>query len=244
MSLQNWLQLLIPLLFVLGPVAGKIFQKLGEAKKERERIQRSQRAQIEALRTGRAADTNAPFRDPSAQTLGIGDTPAPVMGTPQQALTRNAPPQVRTVNRPQTRILRLPGGLTIEVPIEPEQPARVQPARVQPARAQQVQQPQPTRNQKQQKRKAPRQIEAPKQAPISQAGTYEVTQREVFNSAADTAAALIAAPRQAAQPARNAVQAGGRSSGLGALLPRGATPADVRKAMVLSEIFGPPVGGR
>jgi hypothetical protein len=274
MSVQNWIQLLIPLLIIFGPIAAKAFQKFGEVKKERERQARAQRAQIEALRTGQAMDSNTAFQ-PSETRGSVASAPPPQLNRP--ILSRSPSPAARPAPRPvlsaprgpvsgspasrnqlprpgttPTRVLRLPGGLTIEVPIEPDsgQPTSAPANRPAPTQAQA--QAQAKRQQTKQQRPRKPQPQAPTSKPAEPAQSTPVfeTVRGAAVSAA-TAQAAFAAPgsvaRASTQPTTgqpNGQRASVRSSGLGALLPKNATPADVRKAFVLSEVFGTPVGGR
>lgn len=259
MSFQNWVSLIVALLMVGGPVLGKVFEHLRQAKKKREREMALRQAQLDALRTGRAAETNAQFRTDQPTTRISTDTPSPVLGSPG-ALTNRSPlqaprrpmgqpnsqpsqpsrqpssqPQVAASpsGRVQTRTLRLPGGIMIEVPVEAE-PTQ--------ARAQQP----PPRPQKQKQRKQqPRPVEAPRAAVSTATAKFEVTRQEVFDSQQTVAANALAgagAPSRGAALSPSARVAS--RGGFGALLPKNATRADVKRAVVLSEIFGRPVGER
>ena len=95
------LDILVVMLAFGGPVVAGLLNHLrGQAQKRRDAVRREREA-LEELRTGRRADSSpsaaATFGDPAAREDGE-ETPA----------------------RPQTTLVRLPGGVVIEMPLPPE----------------------------------------------------------------------------------------------------------------------------
>lgn len=147
------------LLIMLGPAIKAVLTAAAKKRKEREALLSRERAEIDALRTGRKVinevsamedlETMAASR-PSHQpgSLPTRAQPRPAQSRPAQAAQRppraqtqraSAQPSVRvpSTTRPApigTRVVRLPGGLVLELPPDPQQPPQSQ-ARTQ-ARAQ------------------------------------------------------------------------------------------------------------
>jgi hypothetical protein len=90
------LDILVVLLAFGGPVIAGILKHLGEQAKKRAEAVRRERARLEELRTGRPQDDGPS----AAATLGGGEAGASA--------------------RPQTTLVRLPGGVVIEMPLPPE----------------------------------------------------------------------------------------------------------------------------
>ncbi len=90
------LDILVVLLAFGGPVIAGIFKHLGEQAKKRAEAVRRERARLEELRTGRPLDD--------------GPSAAATLGGEESA---SGP-------RPPTTLVRLPGGVVIEMPLPPE----------------------------------------------------------------------------------------------------------------------------
>lgn len=104
------LDILVVLLAFGGPVIAGIFKHLAEQARKRAEAVRRERAALEELRTGRRLDDG-----PSAlATLGDTAERAPSPTSPTSSPTSPGAP------RPQTTLVRLPGGVVIEMPLPPE----------------------------------------------------------------------------------------------------------------------------
>lgn len=112
------LDILVVLLAFGGPVVAGLLNHLrGQAQKRRDAVRREREA-LEELRTGRRVDSSpsaaATFGDPATREGGA-----------------------ETAARPQTTLVRLPGGVVIEMPLPPEAapvPKRAASARTSPTR--------------------------------------------------------------------------------------------------------------
>ena len=241
MTTAQIIQFLVIAITILGPVIVKGWQKVQEARVARERQQRAQQAQFEALRTGRDAGGRPLDQPPMVQR----QMPQPFASAPSpfdrpMATIGGSSTTASQTSKPATRVLRLPGGVMIEVPVEAD--ARPAPQRTQQQVAQKQQKQQKPRQQQQKQRKQqPVAVSTP--APQAASSAYGVTRDEVFDSAVpgSSRGAL------SASAGSRSVEAGkstARVTGLGALLPANATREDFKKAIVLSELFGRPVGSR
>lgn len=135
------------LVIVLGPGLKGVLSAVAKKRKEREALLARERAQIDSLRTGRKAvnevsaydalETSAAKRPPAPPASQPAQRPQPQPQQPQhpQRATPRPQPQsqragaaasVRVPPTPtppttptgQTRLLRLPGGIVLEIPVE------------------------------------------------------------------------------------------------------------------------------
>ena len=112
------LDILVVMLAFGGPVVAGLLNHLrGQAQKRRDAVRREREA-LEELRTGRRVDSS-----PSAAATFGG--------------SGEGEDEAETAARPQTTLVRLPGGVVIEMPLPPEAapvPKRAPSARTSPTR--------------------------------------------------------------------------------------------------------------
>jgi hypothetical protein len=270
-SILNWigsnLQLLI-VLFVFGaPILSKIVKSMREAREKRLAAIRREQLEIDALRTGQRRDDirDRELAEEAQERRRVAAETARRQQQQQQqaraqqtagSATRSSP------GRPTgpTKQIRLPGGIVLEVPDEQSersQPERPQPAQQQ-AQRQQPRQVQPQRQQQQQRPKQPAQAPAKPQrhaadfeeqkrlrkAEQQHARAQQAQQKASLQAtAAITAAAFEIPANRQAQPARLAAVPGSGSFGTVTLLGN-ASRADLKKAIVLTEVLSKPVSMR
>lgn len=133
------------LVILLGPGLKGVLTAVARKRKEREALLARERAQIESLRTGRKAvnevsaydalETSAAKRPPAPPVSQPAQRPQPRTQQPQRAqratprpqqqpqragasASVRVPPTPPTTPAGQTRLLRLPGGIVLEIPVE------------------------------------------------------------------------------------------------------------------------------
>lgn len=246
----------ISALFFAFVIGSSILKKVKEVKKDRERKQRAEQAELERLRTGgvepvaisrpqATAASTPPHRPmmpapetqagaPRAATLEeiaearrrkIEELRRKQQGgqAPQQPSPRVAAPSSGSA----TRVVRLPNGVTIEVPADPTAAAAVE-----------SRQPQPQAHKPKSSQRPPKR--APERAPERAQQNESVRANERANEAAY---AQAAPPQVAIQPHKPRGSTPTIASGIAAAF-RGADRASVRRAIVMSEVLGAPVSTR
>ncbi|HYE19389.1 MAG TPA: hypothetical protein VEA69_13145 [Tepidisphaeraceae bacterium] len=268
MNILNWIMnnisvhTLMILFIVGGPMLGALLKKIENAKQKRLAKARAEAEELERLRTGRAGSISSPPERaaPSEQT--------PFLSRAETIEARQTPSPTPTPQRAgMTRIVRLPGGIVLEVPVDPDgspapapTPPRRQPSptmrqpqrQAAPPRQQTAQRPpaqvrppqtkpQPVKPQRQQKqRAAARPVDAPPPAPYARHTLAHVT---TIADAPDAPDAHV--PQhlsiQASGVQMNAPVGVRKDVGVLAGL-RGNRRESLRQAVVLAEVFGPPKG--
>ncbi|HLP85969.1 MAG TPA: hypothetical protein VK157_16580 [Phycisphaerales bacterium] len=240
----NWignnLQLIFFILIFAAPAIGKVLKKMNESRQLRLEKLRRERAEIDALRTGGRIEPVRTLAQPSANQLAQQAAEerrrrAQQVAAQQQQTQREQPaPQPRTTMGPvgstgqRTRLVRLPGGIVLEVPDESAEPQpTLQPT---PQRA-----PDRTRREKKQRpQPTPRPAQpsnVPEAAPIAAyAQTAPATSAEAFGKVG------AIAPR--------GVSTATKSRGTITFMGQPATREQLRKAVVLAEVFGRPASER
>lgn len=233
----NNLQLIIVIFVFIAPVVGKALKSMNEARQRREAKLARERAEIDALRTGgRVEAVNRPVSEPSAMERAQraeAERRRQAEAAARAAAARNspAPTTMGPPGRPagiRTRQVRLPGGIVLEVPDESSeaapQPVQPSPAQAQRARREKKQRPQ------QRPQPAPASI-VPEAAPIAAyAQTAPATSAEAFGKVG------AIAPRTTAPASRS------RSAVM--FMGQQASREQLRKAIVLAEVFGKPASER
>lgn len=254
---MNWLQLLIPLLFIAGPIIGKTAEWMQKQKKLKAAEQGREAAELEALRTGpRPAPraTRAQTRAPATvqtRTQTSGESAAERMRElarrrqeqlqeyrRQQQATRTSPPRPPTPARTPQRVPTRQQGR----PAPTARPPTGQPTRrPQPARPPQPQ-PVPAHNQGREKlSESVHQIDrrpfdslAPRQAPPSRRGTPAAAESVAKSAQIRKTEIGGNFPATTSTPKRT------HQSIFGA----GMSPTDWRRMVIAREVLGPPIGLR
>jgi hypothetical protein len=256
MILQN-LHVIIIILVALSGVVGRVAKAVRDVRKERERALAKERAEIDALRTGRASGDPSDAMLPSDPEAALNERRRRIEQA-RRAQARDEAPQQRQQQRdsatqeresqragapsPQrrTRFVRLPGGVVIEVPEEALPPqARSAPQQA-PQTPQAPSRPRPAQRQPQKARP-----QRPSNKPTPSRATPQVESQSSTHRLLDDAPE--AAPRGASSGALDAARAivpGTATRGALALLRRGASREEIRRAFVLAEVLGPPRGMR
>lgn len=239
----NNLQIIIFVLVFAAPAIGKVLKNMSEARQKRLAKLERERAEIDALRTGgRLEPVNRPLAEPSAnqraqraaeerrrqaeaaQRAAAGRrNPSPTIST--APTTMGAPGRGAPM---RTRQVRLPGGIVLEVPDESAEPMP------QPAQQSSSQSQRARREKKQRTPQSPQPTPAsivPEAAPIAAyAQSAPATSAEAFGKVG------AIAPRGATSASK--------SRGSVMFMGQQATRDQLRKAIVLSEVFGRPASER
>lgn len=226
----------IGIVIIVGLIGGlgKLGNWFAQEKSRRSAIQARSRRETEALRMGRPTGVSTQA-DPAA-------APAPTSQREQEkqsskALQEQRAAQLRALQQKRLQELRAKrmqqsGGGTNQSSQGPTTPAPRAPApRPQPTRsAQRPVQPPDNRGQPSRTVVPPRGGRVTPQQPVMRAAEPEATRRVVF-------------PQQSAAPnfSTPSTATGGPGSGFAALL---VSQADLRRAVLLSEVLGPPVSER
>lgn len=233
----NNIQLIIFVLVFAAPAIGKILKSMSEARQKRQAKIDRERAEIDALRTGgRVEAVNRPLAEPSANEMAqrAAEARRRQAEAAQRAAAARKTPAPTTMGAPgrgtpmRTRQVRLPGGIVLEVPDDsPEETP-------QPAPQSQTQ---PQRAKREKKQRTPQRAQpapasiVPEAAPIAAyAQTAPTTSAEAFGKVG------AIAPRTVA-PAT-------RSRGPVMFMGQQASRDQLRKAIVLAEVFGRPASER
>lgn len=242
--MPSWLQGLLSnpriwagVLFFVFVLGSSIVKQVKDAKVKREAKQRAMQEEMDRIRTGGVQPT--PLSPPHRPMIA---PPAAAPASPRQAsleeIAESRRRKIEELRRRQqggssqasasspagTRTVRLPNGIAIEVP-SGNQPAPVPPP-VPPRAPAQPQRPQPPRRPSPKPPRLPVTEPVRSQEPAALAPAYEVPP--------PPASPMNAPPRSAQRP---------RSDGLAAML-RAGDPAAVRRAIVMSELLGPPMSAR
>lgn len=237
----NNLQLIIFILVFAAPAIGKILKSMSEARQKRQVKIDRERAEIDALRTGGRIETvNRPLAQPSANELAqrAAEARRRQAEAAQRAAAARSSPAPTTMGAPgrgtpmRTRQVRLPGGIVLEVP--DESPESTPPP---VAQSQNQSQSQAQRARRDKKQRPPQRAQpapasiVPEAAPIAAyAQTAPATSAEAFGKVG------AIAPRAMA-PAT-------KSRGSVMFMGQQATRDQLRKAIVLAEVFGKPASER
>jgi uncharacterized SAM-binding protein YcdF (DUF218 family) len=246
----NNLQIIIFVLVFAAPAIGKVLKNMSEARQKRLAKLERERAEIDALRTGgRLEPVNRPLAEPSAnqraqqaaeerrrqaeaaqRAAAARRNPSPTIST--APTTMGAPGRNAGI---RTRQVRLPGGIVLEVPDETSDTSpQTAPQPVSQSQAQA--QAQRARREKKARTPArPAQPSAasvvPEAAPIAAyAQTAPATSAEAFGKVG------AIAPRSPAPAAR--------SRGSVTFMGQPQSRDQLRKAIVLAEVFGRPAAER
>lgn len=233
----NNIQLIIFVLVFAAPAIGKILKSMSEARQKRQAKIDRERAEIDALRTGgRVEAVNRPLAEPSANEMAqrAAEARRRQAEAAQRAAAARKTPAPTTMGAPgrgapmRTRQVRLPGGIVLEVPDDsPEETPQPAPqSQTQSQRAKREKKPRtPQRAQP-----APTSI-VPEAAPIAAyAQTAPTTSAEAFGKVG------AIAPRAVAPAAK--------SRGSVMFMGQQASRDQLRKAIVLAEVFGRPASER
>lgn len=239
-SLLNRPQTIVWFAFIAFVVVSSIIKKIKAEKLKREIKQRQAQAELDRLRTGGIEPVTRTTRQVPLAPQHTPMMPAPDGPTPsprQASLEEIAEARRRkiaemrsrqTAGSPTgpasqgTRVVRLPNGVTIEVPTGTTTPP--------PVAA-----PVPTRSPKPVKQRP--QPKAPREAHPEQAA-----QRQPEPVATAAAYAQAPSPLQMTPAGARAAVARRGPAGFAAIL--GSDRASVRRAIILSEVLGPPVSAR
>lgn len=236
-------------IFGLIGAIGKFGNWLSQERARRGAIQARTRQQNEALRTGRPVGvTNQvePSSSASATPSASAEAEAEARSLQEQRAAQLRALQQKRLAELRAKRMQQSGGSTqtpSSSPPPPPQGARAQTARPQPARDGQRSGRQPDQGTQSPARPsaggpAARSASTFPVPPVARRRETPASGREAFPQAAP-------APHRAPPPAppspRAPVTASGAGIGLGALL---ASQADLRRAVMLSEVLGPPVSER
>ncbi len=233
----NNIQLIIFVLVFAAPAIGKIIKSMSDARQKRQAKIDRERAEIDALRTGGRVETvNRPLAEPSANEMAqrAAEARRRQAEAAQRAAAARKTPAPTTMGAPgrgapmRTRQVRLPGGIVLEVPDDsPEET---------PLPAPQSQS-QSQRAKREKKPRTPQRAQpaaasiVPEAAPIAAyAQTAPTTSAEAFGKVG------AIAPRTAASAT------GSRGSVM--FMGQQASRDQLRKAIVLAEVFGRPASER
>lgn len=198
------------------PVMGKILKGIKDKRAEAERKRLMQRAEMEALRTGRAGAT-AEYAAPSMSRPPAPQSsyPAPQTLSQSPAPSPAAPPASTRAGQP--RYVQLPGGVILELPPAPTGPAPTGPASTpgsrpaaprptpRPPARQQPQRPAPRPQQQRPQQQRPQQQRPQQQQQRSQPQGTQLqrpqtqTQQTQTPRSQDQTSQQVAARRQAAE---------------------------------------------
>ena len=263
-QILNWLssngQLIVVAIVFILPLLGKFAKRIADSRRLREEKLRRERAELDALRTGQRVETvNVAMSKPRANQLAQQaaeerrrraeeSSRQRATARAQQSSQRSTTPQRptpqttmgapgRSAGTPQrTRLVRLPGGIVLEVPDDSaeEQPRQPNPLE---QRAQE-------QRQREQRQRAEKKKRAQAQASPSPASTPASN----VPTAAPIAAYATTAPQTSAEAFARPTAAVGRSivpatksRAVVTFMGQPATRDQLRKAIVMSEIFGRPV---
>lgn len=122
------------ILVISAPILKQVIVHLARKKKERDALLARERAQIDQLRTGQGAPQGPSALERLEQASAQRRAPA-LPPRPRPPAQRPRPAPVMTAGGrppPRTTQIRLPGGIVLEIPAEPEPP---RPKKARPPRA-------------------------------------------------------------------------------------------------------------
>jgi hypothetical protein len=237
---------LVTLIFIGAPIFSAIMKALAQKKQERDALARREKAQLEALRTGR------PVAEPPADQASARQRLEELAQRRRQALAQ-AGPAARTAQPPApstppptptpgTRQIRLPGGIILEVPEDLAPPAPAPQPRPSPA-------PQNTERRRTPKRRPaatppmPTQPQAPARSATPPARVASASEN-ITRSAQRAALSVPDQPTAPAEPPAARPPSTTRAAARDARSFGPWTRADWRRAIIMRELLGPPVGMR
>ncbi len=117
-------------IFVGVPMLGRIIKGIKDKRRENERKRMAQRAEMEALRTGRSGGAEYTPQRPNAPQPSFPATQPMAQG---QSQLPAAPPPSTAARAGQPRYVQLPGGVILELPPAPTGPTAGMPQAPRPA---------------------------------------------------------------------------------------------------------------
>ncbi|GJQ30115.1 MAG: hypothetical protein HBSAPP03_19990 [Phycisphaerae bacterium] len=240
---------LVTLILIGAPIFSAIMKALAQKKQERDALARREQAQLDAMRTGR------PVADTPADQVSARQRLEEIAQRRRQAI-RQSGGQARTsqpptlaapqapASTPGMRQIRLPGGIVLEVPEELTQPTPPPQAPPQPS----PRPPSPERRKGSKRRASPQPMPTQPQAPARSQSPTAAEPQKITRSAQRAALAAAASESEplpgpadphAARPTPTKREAMRDAVGIGPW-----TRADWRRAIIMRELLGPPVGMR
>lgn len=241
----NNLNLIIFILVFAAPAIGKILKSMSEARQKRQAKIDRERAEIDALRTGGRVETvNRPLAQPSANELAqrAAEARRRQAEAAQRAAAARSSPAPTTMGAPgrgtpmRTRQVRLPGGIVLEVP--DESPESTTP----PVAPSQNQSQSQSQSQAQRARRDKKQRPPQRTQPVPASIVPEAAPIAAYAQAAPTTSAEAFGKVGAIAP--RAMAPATKSRGSVMFMGQQATRDQLRKAIVLAEVFGKPASER